>query len=148
MTTPATARLLALCALLTACGATGPVTTTTGDAGPQADARRYAPMVAAAWCRDNRAVTEREMICPTDWNPSASAYPEVACIDNGALRTVEECAALRPTDPRRSFFARSDLGRLVQPCPQPLVGTCVARTVSRDFVLSMMDAAYLYDECW
>ncbi len=148
MTSRLTALLMPLCALLVACGAVGPVTTTTGDAGPSADARRNMPTVAASWCRDNRNESAREMICPTAWDPGDSAYPEVACIDNGTLRTVEECAALRSSDPRRGFFARCDLGRLVQPCPQPLVGTCAARTVSRDFVVSMMDAAYLYDECW
>jgi len=151
MTTPRLARLLPLCALLGAllgaCGTSPPSVSVTGDAGT-ADVPSFVPNFSAAWCRGSADIIGREMTCPTDWPSTTTMYPEIGCIDGGALRTIEQCTMVSADDRRRAFFARCDVARIVQPCPQRIVGACVMRTVSAQYVRELMDAAYFYGQCW
>lgn len=155
MTTPATARLLALCALLTACG-DAVSTTPAGDAGTAQDGAAGA---GAAWCGRHPEVSQISLPCPAVWPPAgrATRVPDIGCHAApavGQMDTLEPCiiTEIGFTPAQRALLASCDVRAFpLQPCAPQLApdgGACVTHIVSAGYARAVALEVVRTGRCW
>lgn len=155
MTTPATARLLALCALLTAACGDAVSTTPAGDAGTAQDGAAGA---GAAWCGRHPETASLTPSCPAVWPPAGAttSAPSIACHASdavGQMDTLESCViTISFTPAQRAFLATCDMRAFpVQPCAPQLApdgGACVMHIVSAGYARAVALEVVRTGRCW